>query len=216
MHPPALCRSASPTIPRSACCPTIEALDLRRIDGRWQARQGECLLAAAPVAVLCTSSEIRPLRRCRPPQAQAHPRADQPPAGHPASRALKTVLCAEGYVRHRYAAASTPSAPASTSSATTWRCPPGAPRQPRHAQADLPRPERGPARDRLDPAASGPRRLPQHHRGLPAADRPAGRRRGAPPRRLRSPGQGRQPPLRHPGALAGRPVRQRRTRLTRA
>ena len=97
VHPPALCRRLADH-PAIRVLPHLEALELRRIDGRWQAWQSECLLAEAPVAVLCTASEVGRFA------AAAHLRLkrirgqiSRLPATA-ASRALKTVLCAEGYV----------------------------------------------------------------------------------------------------------------------
>jgi tRNA 5-methylaminomethyl-2-thiouridine biosynthesis bifunctional protein len=97
VHPPALCRLLA-SHPDIRVLPHHEALELRRIDGQWQAMQGERLLAAAPVAVLCTASEVGQfaasahirLKRIRG-QISRLPATD-------ASQALNTVLCAEGYV----------------------------------------------------------------------------------------------------------------------
>jgi tRNA 5-methylaminomethyl-2-thiouridine biosynthesis bifunctional protein len=72
-------------------------LELRKVDGLWQAWDGERLLASAPVVVLAGAAEVR-ASRLRRAAAQAHSRADHPLAGHRRSRALRTVVCAEGYV----------------------------------------------------------------------------------------------------------------------
>ncbi|MCQ4346838.1 bifunctional tRNA (5-methylaminomethyl-2-thiouridine)(34)-methyltransferase MnmD/FAD-dependent 5-carboxymethylaminomethyl-2-thiouridine(34) oxidoreductase MnmC [Pseudomonas stutzeri] len=97
VHPPALCRLLAGQ-PGIRVLPHSEALELRRSDGQWQAWQNEHRLASAPVAVLCTASEVSRF------VAAAHLRLkrirgqiSRLPAT-PASRALQTVLCAEGYV----------------------------------------------------------------------------------------------------------------------
>jgi tRNA 5-methylaminomethyl-2-thiouridine biosynthesis bifunctional protein len=93
-HPPALCRhlAAHPNIRLQF---HQEALELRREDGQWCAYSGEALLVRAPVAVLANAAEITrfvelPLKRIRGQISRLPATA--------ASRALKTVLCAEGYV----------------------------------------------------------------------------------------------------------------------
>lgn len=93
-HPPALCRhlAAHPNIRLQF---HQEALELRREDGQWCAYSGETLLARAPVAVLANAAEITrfvelPLKRIRGQISRLPATA--------ASRAQKTVLCAEGYV----------------------------------------------------------------------------------------------------------------------
>lgn len=97
VHPPALCRALAAD-PAIRVHTHSEALDLQRIDGQWQARQGGTLLAAAPVAILCSASEV-----LRFPAAahlklkRIRGQISRLPAS-PASRALRTVLCAEGYV----------------------------------------------------------------------------------------------------------------------
>ncbi len=96
-HPPALCRALA-SHPNIRVRTGHEALELQRVAGQWQARQDGRLLAAAPVAILCSASEV-----LRFPAA-AHLRLKRIrgqitrlPAT-PASRALRSVLCAEGYV----------------------------------------------------------------------------------------------------------------------
>ncbi|HYQ40264.1 MAG TPA: bifunctional tRNA (5-methylaminomethyl-2-thiouridine)(34)-methyltransferase MnmD/FAD-dependent 5-carboxymethylaminomethyl-2-thiouridine(34) oxidoreductase MnmC [Pseudomonas sp.] len=96
-HPPALCRRLADH-PNIRVLGSHEALELLHVDGQWQARQDGRLLAAASVAVLCTASEVRrfgaaehlKLKRIRGQITRL-------PATV-ASRALQTVLCAEGYV----------------------------------------------------------------------------------------------------------------------
>ncbi|MBV2131483.1 bifunctional tRNA (5-methylaminomethyl-2-thiouridine)(34)-methyltransferase MnmD/FAD-dependent 5-carboxymethylaminomethyl-2-thiouridine(34) oxidoreductase MnmC [Pseudomonas sp. MAP12] len=97
VHPPALCRQLA-SHPNIRVLRSAEALDLQRVDGQWQACQGNRLLAAAPVAVLCTASEVRQfavtahlkLKRIRGQITRLPATA--------ASRRVQTVLCAEGYV----------------------------------------------------------------------------------------------------------------------
>ncbi|MND76140.1 tRNA 5-methylaminomethyl-2-thiouridine biosynthesis bifunctional protein MnmC [compost metagenome] len=97
VHPPALCRLLA-SQPGICVLTQHEAFELRRADGQWQAWQDHQLLASAPVAVLCTASEVRhfaaaehlKLKRIRG-QISRLPSTS-------ASRALRTVLCAEGYV----------------------------------------------------------------------------------------------------------------------
>ena len=58
VHPPALCRQLA-SHPRIRLLTHSEALELRRVDGRWQALDGERLLAEAPVAILAGAAEVR-------------------------------------------------------------------------------------------------------------------------------------------------------------
>jgi tRNA 5-methylaminomethyl-2-thiouridine biosynthesis bifunctional protein len=94
VHPPALCQLLADH-PSIRLLPHSEALDLRRLDGSWQAMAGERLLAEAPVAVLAGAAEVQrfaelPLKRIRG-QISRLPQTE-------ASAALGCVLCAEGYV----------------------------------------------------------------------------------------------------------------------
>ncbi|WP_137971684.1 bifunctional tRNA (5-methylaminomethyl-2-thiouridine)(34)-methyltransferase MnmD/FAD-dependent 5-carboxymethylaminomethyl-2-thiouridine(34) oxidoreductase MnmC [Pseudomonas sp. F(2018)] len=94
VHPPALCQLLAEH-PSIRLLPHSEALDLRRVDGRWQALDGERLLAEAPVAVLAGAAEVQrfadlPLKRIRGQISRLPQTA--------ASAALGCVLCAEGYV----------------------------------------------------------------------------------------------------------------------
>ncbi|NMY40007.1 bifunctional tRNA (5-methylaminomethyl-2-thiouridine)(34)-methyltransferase MnmD/FAD-dependent 5-carboxymethylaminomethyl-2-thiouridine(34) oxidoreductase MnmC [Pseudomonas sp. WS 5013] len=95
VHPPALCRQlASP--PRIRLLTHSEALELRRVNGHWQALDGERLLAEAPVAILAGAAEVRrfaaelPLKRIRG-QISRLPQTAR-------SAELACVVCAEGYV----------------------------------------------------------------------------------------------------------------------
>jgi len=73
-------------------------LSLNYCDGLWQARAGEHLLASAPVVVLANAAEVQrllpsgllPLKRIRGQITRL-------PAT-PTSRALSTVVCADGYI----------------------------------------------------------------------------------------------------------------------
>jgi tRNA 5-methylaminomethyl-2-thiouridine biosynthesis bifunctional protein len=97
VHPPALCAllSQQPTIQLQL---HQEALELRREGDQWQAWNGEQLLASASVVVLASAAEIKgfsqsaglPLKRIRGQISRLPATA--------ASRALSTVVCAEGYV----------------------------------------------------------------------------------------------------------------------
>ena len=95
VHPPALCRQLA-SHPRIRLLTHSEALELRRVDGRWQALDGERLLAEAPVAILAGAAEVRrfaaelPLKRIRG-QISRLPQTAR-------SAELACVVCAEGYV----------------------------------------------------------------------------------------------------------------------
>lgn len=96
-HPPALCRLLA-RHPNIRLLTHHEALSIRRADGEWQALGADGLLAAAPILVLANATDAAtfeptqhlPLKRIRGQITRV-------PAT-PASRALRTVLCAEGYV----------------------------------------------------------------------------------------------------------------------
>ncbi|WP_434701039.1 bifunctional tRNA (5-methylaminomethyl-2-thiouridine)(34)-methyltransferase MnmD/FAD-dependent 5-carboxymethylaminomethyl-2-thiouridine(34) oxidoreductase MnmC [Pseudomonas sp. D1-36] len=97
VHPPALCRwqASNPAITLQ---PHHEVLELRRVDGQWQAWDGERCVASAPVAILASAAEIKrfepaaelPLKRIRG-QITRLPQTTR-------SQRLATVVCAEGYV----------------------------------------------------------------------------------------------------------------------
>ena len=97
VHPPALCRQLA-AHPNVRVLNDAEAVELQRRDGQWLALRDGRVLASAPIAVLCTASEVRrfaagahlKLKRIRG-QISRLPATS-------ASRALRTVLCAEGYV----------------------------------------------------------------------------------------------------------------------
>jgi tRNA 5-methylaminomethyl-2-thiouridine biosynthesis bifunctional protein len=97
VHPPALCawQAAHPSI---RFLPHHDVLELRRVEGQWQAWEGHKLLANAAVVVLAGAAEIKrfdfssdlPLKRIRG-QITRLPQT-------PASQSLSIVVCAEGYV----------------------------------------------------------------------------------------------------------------------
>lgn len=97
VHPPALCRWQA-SHPAIDVQPHHEVLELRRVDGQWQAWDGERCVASAPVAILASAAEIKrfepaadlPLKRIRGQITRL------PQTGR--SQALRTVVCAEGYV----------------------------------------------------------------------------------------------------------------------
>jgi tRNA 5-methylaminomethyl-2-thiouridine biosynthesis bifunctional protein len=97
VHPPALCQWQAGH-PRVQLLTHRDALELRKVGDQWQAWNGECLLASAPVVVLAGAAEIRrfpesaelPLKRIRGQITRL--------AQTPQSQALGTVVCAEGYV----------------------------------------------------------------------------------------------------------------------
>ncbi|MGF6089282.1 bifunctional tRNA (5-methylaminomethyl-2-thiouridine)(34)-methyltransferase MnmD/FAD-dependent 5-carboxymethylaminomethyl-2-thiouridine(34) oxidoreductase MnmC [Pseudomonas sp. 18173] len=97
VHPPALCQwQAAQT--NIELLTHHDVLELRRANDRWQAWDGDRLLADAPVVVLAGAAEIKrfpyssemPLKRIRG-QITRLPQT-------PESQSLNTVVCAEGYV----------------------------------------------------------------------------------------------------------------------
>jgi len=97
VHPPALCQWQAGA-PNIQVLTHHNVLDLRHVQGQWQAWAGDTLLAEAPVVVLAGAAEIRqfaqsselPLKRIRG-QITRLPQT-------PDSQCLSTVVCAEGYV----------------------------------------------------------------------------------------------------------------------
>jgi len=97
VHPPALCQWQARQ-PGIGVLAHHEVLDLRKVDGHWQAWDGDRLLASAPVVVLAGAAEVKrfaasaelPLKRIRGQITRLPQTA--------ASQALATVVCAEGYV----------------------------------------------------------------------------------------------------------------------
>ncbi|MFJ2548364.1 bifunctional tRNA (5-methylaminomethyl-2-thiouridine)(34)-methyltransferase MnmD/FAD-dependent 5-carboxymethylaminomethyl-2-thiouridine(34) oxidoreductase MnmC [Pseudomonas sp. NPDC087612] len=97
VHPPALCQ-AQLQHPNITLLTHHQVLQLRKVDGLWQAWESDKLLASAPLVVLATAAEIHnfepcaglPLKRIRG-QVTRLPVTAQ-------SQALTTVVCADGYV----------------------------------------------------------------------------------------------------------------------
>jgi tRNA 5-methylaminomethyl-2-thiouridine biosynthesis bifunctional protein len=97
VHPPALCQWQAHH-PKIQVLQRHNALELRQVDGRWQAWDGEHLLASAAVVILAGAADIKhfpasaelPLKRIRG-QITRLPQT-------PRSQSLATVVCAEGYV----------------------------------------------------------------------------------------------------------------------
>ncbi|HHQ3873083.1 TPA: bifunctional tRNA (5-methylaminomethyl-2-thiouridine)(34)-methyltransferase MnmD/FAD-dependent 5-carboxymethylaminomethyl-2-thiouridine(34) oxidoreductase MnmC, partial [Pseudomonas aeruginosa] len=96
VHPPALCQALAAT--PGITLLSGRAVRLRREGDDWCAYAGDECLARAPLAILATAADIRdfppaaelPLKRIRG-QVTRLPATPQ-------SRALRTVVCAEGYV----------------------------------------------------------------------------------------------------------------------
>ncbi|MDY7563863.1 bifunctional tRNA (5-methylaminomethyl-2-thiouridine)(34)-methyltransferase MnmD/FAD-dependent 5-carboxymethylaminomethyl-2-thiouridine(34) oxidoreductase MnmC [Pseudomonas sp. RTC3] len=97
VHPPALCQFQA-THPNIQLLAHHDVLELRRSGEQWQAWDGERLLDEAPVVILAGAAEVKrfpasaelPLKRIRGQITRL--------AQTPASEALSTVVCAEGYV----------------------------------------------------------------------------------------------------------------------
>ncbi|WP_060482534.1 bifunctional tRNA (5-methylaminomethyl-2-thiouridine)(34)-methyltransferase MnmD/FAD-dependent 5-carboxymethylaminomethyl-2-thiouridine(34) oxidoreductase MnmC [Pseudomonas sp. NBRC 111119] len=97
VHPPALCTQQLQH-PRIRTITHQEVAELRKVDGLWQAWGGEGLLASAPVVVLAGAADVRHFAPCAGlPLKRIRGQVTRLPAT-PTSRALGTVLCAEGYV----------------------------------------------------------------------------------------------------------------------
>ncbi|WP_296235189.1 bifunctional tRNA (5-methylaminomethyl-2-thiouridine)(34)-methyltransferase MnmD/FAD-dependent 5-carboxymethylaminomethyl-2-thiouridine(34) oxidoreductase MnmC [Pseudomonas sp. UBA4617] len=97
VHPPALCQQQlqHPGI-RLVTHQTV--LDLRKVGELWQAWAGERLLASAPVVVLAGAAEVRRFEPCAQlPLKRIRGQVTRLPATA-GSRALRTVVCAQGYV----------------------------------------------------------------------------------------------------------------------
>ncbi len=97
VHPPALCQ-VQLQHPRIELLTHQDVIELRKVDGRWQAWDDEQLLASAPVVVLAGAAEVRRFDACAAlPLKRIRGQITRLPATE-ASRALRTVVCAEGYV----------------------------------------------------------------------------------------------------------------------
>ncbi|MBF8743344.1 bifunctional tRNA (5-methylaminomethyl-2-thiouridine)(34)-methyltransferase MnmD/FAD-dependent 5-carboxymethylaminomethyl-2-thiouridine(34) oxidoreductase MnmC [Pseudomonas guariconensis] len=97
VHPPALCQ-AQLHHSNIRLLAHHEVIELRKADDQWQAWDGERLLASAPVVVLAGAAEVRRFDACAAlPLKRIRGQITRLPATE-ASRALRTVVCAEGYV----------------------------------------------------------------------------------------------------------------------
>ncbi|PYB85383.1 bifunctional tRNA (5-methylaminomethyl-2-thiouridine)(34)-methyltransferase MnmD/FAD-dependent 5-carboxymethylaminomethyl-2-thiouridine(34) oxidoreductase MnmC [Pseudomonas soli] len=97
VHPPALCQ-AQLDHPRIRLLTHADVLELRRTDGLWQAWEGERLLASAPLVVLAGAADIRRFPACAGlPLKRIRGQITRLPVTE-GSRALRTVVCADGYV----------------------------------------------------------------------------------------------------------------------
>ncbi|MDZ5739591.1 bifunctional tRNA (5-methylaminomethyl-2-thiouridine)(34)-methyltransferase MnmD/FAD-dependent 5-carboxymethylaminomethyl-2-thiouridine(34) oxidoreductase MnmC [Pseudomonas asiatica] len=97
VHPPALCQQQLQH-PGIRLLTHQEVLELRKVDGQWQAWAGERLLASAPVVVLAGAADVLRFEPCTQlPLKRIRGQITRLPAT-PSSRALRTVVCAEGYV----------------------------------------------------------------------------------------------------------------------
>ncbi len=160
VHPPALCRwqASGPAIDVQ---PHHDVLHLRRVDGQWQAWDGERCLASAPVAILASAAEIKrfepaadlPLKRIRGQITRL--------AQTSRSQSLATVVCAEGYVAPPRLGEHTLGASFDFNSDDLTPHRRRARRQPADARRDLPR--LGAAPERPHPGPGAPRRP----RGVP-------------------------------------------------
>lgn len=97
VHPPALCQQQLQH-PGIRLVTHQEVLELRKVDQQWQAWAGDCLIASAPVVILAGAAEVRRFEPCAQlPLKRIRGQITRLPATT-SSRALRTVVCAEGYV----------------------------------------------------------------------------------------------------------------------
>ncbi|MBH3312726.1 bifunctional tRNA (5-methylaminomethyl-2-thiouridine)(34)-methyltransferase MnmD/FAD-dependent 5-carboxymethylaminomethyl-2-thiouridine(34) oxidoreductase MnmC [Pseudomonas mosselii] len=97
VHPPALCQ-AQLEHPRIRLLGHANVIALRKTDGLWQAWDGERLLASAPLVVLAGAADVRQFPACAGlPLKRIRGQITRLPATV-ASRELRTVVCADGYV----------------------------------------------------------------------------------------------------------------------
>ncbi|NER62900.1 bifunctional tRNA (5-methylaminomethyl-2-thiouridine)(34)-methyltransferase MnmD/FAD-dependent 5-carboxymethylaminomethyl-2-thiouridine(34) oxidoreductase MnmC [Pseudomonas sp. MAFF212427] len=97
VHPPALCQWQLHH-PNIELLPHHEVVQLRKVDGLWQAWDGERLLASAPLVVLASAAEIHRFEPCAElPLKRIRGQITCLPATA-ASQALSSVVCADGYV----------------------------------------------------------------------------------------------------------------------
>ncbi|MOA30743.1 tRNA 5-methylaminomethyl-2-thiouridine biosynthesis bifunctional protein MnmC [compost metagenome] len=97
VHPPALCQ-AQLQHPNITLLTHHQVLQLRKVDGLWQAWESEKLLASAPLAVLATAADIHRFEPCATlPLKRIRGQITRLPATAQ-SQVLATVVCAGGYV----------------------------------------------------------------------------------------------------------------------
>lgn len=97
VHPPALCQ-AQLQHPNITLRTHHQVLELRKVDGLWQAWESDKLLASAPLVVLATAAEIQRFEPCANlPLKRIRGQVTRLPATAQ-SQALDCVVCAEGYV----------------------------------------------------------------------------------------------------------------------
>jgi len=97
VHPPALCQ-AQLKHPNIRLVVHQEVLELRKADGLWQAWGGERLLASAPMVVLAGAADVKRFEACAQlPLKRIRGQITRLPSTE-GSQALRTVVCAEGYV----------------------------------------------------------------------------------------------------------------------
>lgn len=97
VHPPSLCQ-AQLQHPNIRVQPHQHVLQLRKVQGLWQAWDGERQLASAPLVVLAAAADVRRFPACSQlPLKRIRGQITRLPATC-ASRALRTVVCADGYV----------------------------------------------------------------------------------------------------------------------
>jgi tRNA 5-methylaminomethyl-2-thiouridine biosynthesis bifunctional protein len=97
VHPPALCRELA-SAPGITLRLHQDVIELRREGDDWQAWDGDTLLESAPIVVLAGAADVKrfaasadlPLKRIRG-QITCLPQTQD-------SQALRTVVCAEGYI----------------------------------------------------------------------------------------------------------------------
>lgn len=208
VHPPALCQWQAGQ-PNITLLPHHDVVQLRKVDGLWQAWDGERLLASAPLVVLASAADIHRFEPCAElPLKRIRGQITRLPATN-ASRALGTVVCADGYVapprlgEHTLGRASTSTAPTSPpplpNMRATWSCCGKSPATWQNALAppswNLP--------------ACRPRSVSLHQPRLPADRRPVGRQGGVQPGVCRA-RQGRATAAGHSVPLAGGPVCEQR------
>ncbi len=97
VHPPALCRWQAEQAGISLV-PHQQILDLRRIDGQWQAWDGQHCVASASVVVIACAAQAKAFAQSRWLPLKGIRGQITRLAATARSQALATVVCAEGYV----------------------------------------------------------------------------------------------------------------------